>query len=224
MVRRKKIEIVVNYYSFRRIFVGAKSRSIRYMSDSDFNQDGKINATHVNGIVLHILIQKQERCGEMKNGIEVDEFKEICSASIRNCGGIISNISTNAIMGIFAGDDAETKAADCVSRLRDLLYCKRSDNGWHIIMKACINGGEIIIGSSLGNDEYEVMGSAVSASFQILDTTNIMQISLTRHVRDKLVDRYHFVPRRPTDIGLKPVLLFYLHTPADMPCALSENA
>lgn len=178
------------------------------------------------GIVLHILIQKQERCGEMKNGIEVDGFKEICSSAIKELNGVIFNVSTNAIIGVFHNDtDSETpeiRAARCAHDLRQKLIELRKD-GWQIVMKACINGGDVIIGTSIGENEYEMLGSGINASFQILDTTHHMQISLTRKVREQVSEHYNCIARRPVDIGPKSALLFYLHTPADERFA-SEDA
>lgn len=189
-----------------------------------YTQDNSI-ISQLNGIVLHILIQKQDRRGEMANGIDVDEFKELCTEIIHNNTNIISSISTNAIIGVFAEEfvqNPELLAAKIAYNIREKLYkCRKQ--GLQLILKACINTGKIIIGSSLGNDEYEVLGNAINSSFQLIDTTHPMQISVTRKIKQKISDEYNLIPRRPIDIGLKRAQLYYLHIPISENNSIPQN-
>lgn len=186
-------------------------------------RDNRNIEPQINGVVLHILIQKQDRRGEMANGIEVDEFKEYCAEMLRKNTNIISNVSTNAVIGVFLDEEnAELKATNLAHEIREKLY-KYRKKGFQLIMKACINKGKVIIGSSLGNDEYEVLGNAVNASFQLLDSTHPMQISITRKIKQVITNTYNIVSRRPVDIGLKRAQLYYLHTPKSDVCTVPQN-
>ncbi|MBP5366716.1 MAG: hypothetical protein J6Y82_12495 [Bacteroidales bacterium] len=189
-------------------------------------RDNRNIEPQINGVVLHILIQKQDRRGEMANGIEVDEFKDYCSEMLRKNTNIISNVATNAVIGVFldngSEDNAELKATSLAHEIREKLY-KYRKKGVQLILKACITKGKVIIGSSLGGDEYEVLGNAVNSSFQLLDSTHPMQISITRKIKQRITDDFNIVTRRPVDIGFKRAQLYYLHTPKSEVCTVPQN-
>ena len=168
------------------------------------------------GIVLHIHVQRHDR--KTNSPEEIVEIKNIIRYSsdfiIKN-GGFISEVSDNAIIGVFDEDDikegvSEYKAASCANQIRELIYEHRKNNKPYILT-ASINGGRIIVGSELGEKQHEVMGDAITASFQLINATQPMQISLTRRVKDKLIDKYSFIARLPIYFGQKKALIFYLH-------------
>jgi hypothetical protein len=174
-----------------------------------------MESSTINGIVLHIHLQRQDRKNNsLEESTDFDNIVKFCSGKVIEYGGVISEVSNNAVIGIFTesdnGSSAELRAAECADMAREEI-CKHRDESKPYVMMACINSGSVIIGSALGENSHEVMGNGISASFQLLNTTQPMQISLTRRVKEKLEDVYSFVPRLPIYFGQKKALIFYLH-------------
>jgi hypothetical protein len=170
-----------------------------------------------NGIVLHLHLQKQDRkVSSPDEEVDICNILKYCSDNIIASGGFISEIANNAVIGVFEDNDelisAEMKAASCACMVRDVVYEYRN-NGKMYVMTASINSGSVIVGSSIGENCHEVMGNGITASFQLINTTQPMQISLTRRIKDKICDRFKLVDRLPILFGQKKALIFYLHTP-----------
>lgn len=177
----------------------------------------------MSGLVLHILIQSQDTTPA--GDTEIATFKELCFATLKRYTNIISCVATNALIGVFAEDSKmvpDTLAVKCIDEIRKMFYDYRK-KGATAFLRASINSGEIIVGCSTGECEYEVLGDAVNASFQIIDTTHPMQVSITRRVRQKVQGDYNVVARCPVDIGIKKAQLFYLHTSTAEICAVPQN-
>lgn len=177
----------------------------------------------INGVVLHVLVQSQEM--GVVGDDEICNFKNLCLPILKHYTNICSVVAANAIIGVFAEDSEtvpELMAVKCIDEIRNMFY-KQRENGAKAFMRASINGGEVIVGCSLGDDEYEVMGDAINASFQIIDTTHPMQVTITRRIRQKIQSFFNSVARRPVDIGIKKAQLYYLHTSTSEICAVPQN-
>ncbi len=174
-------------------------------------QDNTPLSQRFNGMVLHLAVQSQEE----RKSTKVDAFRNECATIVQRYGGISSRISYDAMICAFAQNStqsAELVACQCAHEIRQKLVKMRLE-GSDLIMKASINGGDIFIGNKTEYGEDEILGTAVNISFQVLDSTQPMQVTLTKRVCEKVAKQFASVSRRPVLLGTKNALLFYLHTP-----------
>lgn len=169
-----------------------------------------------NGVVLHLHFQLQDRkvSSHPDNGI-IDALIAFSTDIITSNKGIISEVSDNAVIGIFLyADDEKTtpelKAASCANLIRNKVYEHRANKDL-IVMTASINSGTLIIGSLKGENNHDVMGNAINASFQLINATQPMQISLTRRIKEKITSNFLTIERMPIVFGAKRATTFYLH-------------
>lgn len=187
------------------------------MSVSDENiNSAKRAASRINGVALHVMIQGQERNPSAESQEQMQSFCKHCLQIVRNHHGLSSAVSDTSFIGIFPispDAKAELLAAEAANEIRNELTTHRHADNWPIVMRASINGGEVIFGNSALNGEGELLGSAIVASYQLLDTTQVMQITLTRRVDEALRSQFNTIARRPVEISNKQVQLYYLHLP-----------
>ncbi len=174
--------------------------------------EGTKSASRFNGIVLHLVFKSQRI---LEDQSFADKFRDFCVDKFSKCGCVSTRFSDNSLIGAFVQDDkqpAEMVACNCAYEIRDYLDSLRLEKKSDIVLKASINGGEVIIGNTINEKENEILGTAINISFQLLDNTSPMQVSLTRRVYEKISKKYSAIPRRPVALGNKTVSLFYLNT------------
>lgn len=183
------------------------------VSDDNINSALRVTS-RISSIVLHVQLVGLDKCSADEAATQVGVFRANCATQIRKHHGMTIGLSDDSILGVFPvmrNVCAELMATNAAHEIRSQLMELRKNEGYKIVMKGSINGGEVVFGNATFAGESTVMGSAVSASYQLLDTVQPMQITLTRKVREVISDKYQTIARRAVEIGTKYVSLFYLH-------------
>lgn len=177
-----------------------------------------------NSIVLNISVKFNDRYTSVITRTSVlDNFRDMALNEIAKYNGILSSALADNIMAIFVPEQTsdilltpELAAVECAHHIREILLKRDNEDFTRLQIRACINGGQVLLDKKEGSmGERGASGSGVSASYLVLDTTSPMQITITRKVKEKVKDHFHFVQRNPTTVGFKTAMLFYLHTPIE---------